>query len=157
MAKPIKVTEKQFSTIAKTTEATVRAPKLPAKVKIAGNAFVLTSKLKLETIKKMEKYNPAALCLVERRNDEDIEIFRISSGKLASISKYGIVFSEANKDGFATATVLLPEGIDNKKEWIKDNYATALFMLRDLEDLVTTACAELDAAYAELDKYIEEV
>lgn len=128
-----------------------------ANIKIAGNAIVLTSKLKFETIQKMEKYNRDALCLVEVKKDEENEIFRISTGKLGSISKFGIVFTEANKDGFATVTILLPEDVKNKREWIKDNYATTLFMLADLEDAVETACAELESAYAKLDKYIEEV
>lgn len=152
MTTPIKVSEKEMNKI-----LNVQQPKTNSKIKIAGNAIVLTSKLKLETIKKMEKYNRNALCLIEVKKDEETEIFRISTGKLASISKYGVVFSEANKDGFATATVLLPEGVTDKKEWIKDNYATTLFMLADLEDTVETACAELEAAYAKIDTYIEEV
>ena len=127
------------------------------KIKIAGNAVVLTSKLKFATIQKMEKYNPAALVLVETRKDEDVEVFRIATGKIGSISKYGVVFSEADKDGYAIATVLLPENVEKKKEYIKDNFATVLFMLADLEDSVTTACAELEAAYAKLDDDIEEV
>jgi hypothetical protein len=64
---------------------------------------------------------------------------------------------EANKDGFAVATVMLPEGITDKKEFIKDNFATALFMLSDLEAAVETACAALEANYAKLDNEIEEV
>lgn len=127
------------------------------RIKIAGNAIVLTSKLKFETIQKMEKYNKDALCLIEAKKDEEKEIFRISTGKLGSISKYGIVFAEANKEGYATATTLFPENVTDKKAYIKDNFGTALFMLDDLEESVKTSCAELEAAYAELDKIIEEV
>ena len=130
--------------------------KVPTRVKIVGNALVLTSTLKFETIQKMEKYNRDALCLSTFKNDEEIEIFRIGTGKTSSINKYGITFMEANKNGLATATVLLPEGVTNKREYIKDNFATALFMLSDVEKIVNTACAELEAAYAELDKVIEE-
>lgn len=152
MSTPIKVSEKEMAKLVGNKPAPTNS-----KIKIAGNAIVLTSKLKFDTIQKMEKYNRNALCLVEVKNDEENEIFRISTGKLGSISKFGVVFTEANKDGFATATVLLPEGVTNKKEWIKDNYATTLFMLADLEDAVETACAELEAAYAKIDTYIEEV
>ena len=127
------------------------------KVKIAGNAIVLTSTLKFDTIKKMEKYNKKALCLVEVKKDEEIEIFRIGTGKIASLSQYGVTFNEANKDGFAIATIMLPEETKDKKAFIKDNYASALFMLKDLEAAVATDSARLDAAYAELDNYIEEV
>jgi hypothetical protein len=127
------------------------------KIKIAGNAVVLTSSLKFETIQKMEKYNRDALCLIEVKNDEENEIFRIGTGKASSIGKYGITFMEANKDGFAVATILLPEGVTDKKAYIKDNFGTALFMLNDLEDAVKTACAQLEAAYEKLDTEIEEV
>lgn len=127
------------------------------RIKIAGNAIVLTSKLKFSTIQKMEKYNNDALCLVEVKNNEENEIFRISTGKTSSIGKYGITFMEADKNGNAVATVMLPEGVTDKKAYVKDNFGTTLFMLSELEAVVETACAELEAAYAELDKEIEEV
>ena len=152
MATPIKVSEKEMAKIVEKKVSTENK-----RIKIAGNALVLTSKLKFATIQKMEKYNPDALCLVEVKNDEENEIFRIGTGKSSSIGKYGITFMEANKEGFATATILFPENVSDKKEYIKDNFATALFMLSDLEDAVNTACAELEAAYAKLDKEIEEV
>lgn len=126
------------------------------RITIAGNAMILTSKLKLETIQKMEKYNPKALCLIEvDKNDEETEVFRIASGKLSSISKYGITFAEANSKGNAIATVLFPEGINDKKQYIKDNFANVMFMLEDLEDAVETACTALEMAYAKLDDEIE--
>lgn len=152
MATPIKVSKKEMEQIQKN----VKTENKTKRIKIVGNALVLTSKLKFATIQKMEKYNRDALCLVEVKNDEENEIFRIGTGKTSNISKFGITFMEANKDGFATATVLFPEGTTNKKEFIKDNFATTLFMLNDLENAVETACAELEAAYAELDKTIEE-
>ena len=127
------------------------------RIKIAGNAVVLTSKLKFATIQKMEKYNPNALCLTETKKDEEVEIFRIATGKTSSIGKYGITFMEANKDGYAIATILLPENTTDKKAYIKDNLGNAIFMLTDLEALVETACAELEAAYDKLDTEIEEV
>lgn len=128
------------------------------RIRIAGNAFVLTSKLSLDTIKKMEKLDNNALCLVEEDNEGcDREVFRIQSGKIGSVSKYGIVFTEANANGKATVTQLLPEGVTDKKAYIKENLGTVIFMLEDLEDLIETRCAELEAAYDKLDKDIEEI
>lgn len=155
MARPIKISEKETKKITTNTEGPKKST--PKRIKIVGNALVLTSKLKFTTIQKMEKYNRDALCLIEVKGDEENEIFRIGTGKTSSIGKYGITFMEANKEGYATATILFPENTQNKKEFIKDNFATALFMLNDLEDAVITACAELDAAYEALDKDIEEV
>ena len=148
----IKVSEKEMNK----TMGESNTP-ISKKIKIAGNAVVLTSKLQFATIQKMEKYNKDALCLVEVKNDEEAEIFRIGTGKTSSISKFGITFMEANKNGNAVATIMLPEGVTDKKAFIKDNYATALFMLADLEDAVETACAELETAYTKLDAEIEEV
>lgn len=154
MATPIKVSEKEMEKIVKNTG--VKTSRKQPRIKIVGNALVLTSKLQFATIQKMEKYNRDALCLIEDKNDEEIEIFRIGTGKTSAINKYGVTFMEANKDGFATATVLFPEGTKDKREFVKDNYATVLFMLEDLEDAVETSCAELEAAYAKLDETIEE-
>lgn len=147
----IQVTNKQMEKILGT--ANVATPKM---IKIVGNAMVLTSKLKFETIQKMEKYNSKALCLVEITKDEENEIFRIATGKLSSISKNGIVFAEANKAGYAVATTLFPTDVTDKKEYIKDNLATVLFMLKDLEAAIETSCAELEAAFDKLDEEIEE-
>mgnify|MGYP007037131039 CR=1 FL=1 len=48
-------------------------------IRIVGNAIVLTSNLKLDTIKKMEKYNNNALCLVEVDKDMKAEIEEIEA------------------------------------------------------------------------------
>ena len=146
----IKVSEKEMNTIVGGQKPTTK------KIRIVGNALILTSKLKFSTIQKMEKYNADALCLIEKDGDEEVEVFRINTGKLSSISKYGIIFAETNKDGYAVATILFPEGVENKREYIKDNYGTTLLMLNDLEDSVTTSCAALESAYAKLDAEIEE-
>ena len=126
------------------------------RIKIVGNAFVLTSTLKFDCIKKLEKLNPNALCLTEQRGEENVEVFRIGTGKAGAVSKYGVTFATQNKDGFATVTVLIPENVDNKKEFIKDAYAKTLFMLHDLEECAKVSEAEIDQIYAQLDNDIEE-
>ena len=126
------------------------------RIKIVGNAVVLTSKLPFATIQKMEKYNDKALALYAEEDGEVNEIFRIMTGTCASIGKYGIVFNEANKEGFARATVLLPEEVTDKRQFVKDNFGSAIFMLNNLEKAVEKACADLEKAYADLDKEIEE-
>lgn len=130
-----------------------------AKLKISGNAIVLTSELKLDTIKKMEKYNPDALVIFNETKDGDREeVFKIGSGAVSGISRFGITFAETNKAGLAVATILLPEtvAVGDKKQFVKENFANALFFLQDLEAAVKTSCEALDAAYAELDKIIVE-
>ena len=127
------------------------------RIKIAGNAVVLTSKLKLDTIKKLEKYIPNALVLVSTEDNEEREIFRVATGKTGSISKYGVSFATADKDGFATITTNIPEDVTDKKVYVKDNFATILLMLKDIEAVAETTLAEFEADYAKLDEEIEEV
>lgn len=127
------------------------------RVQIVGNAFMIVSKLKLETIKSLEKYDNNALCLKDYSNDEEKEVFRISTGKTASISKFGITFAEENKEGFATATMLFPANTTNKKQFIKDNYGKVLFLLNDVEYSAIRAYDRTQKAFAELDSIIEEI
>ena len=142
--------EKEDKTLSKEVKETKR-------IKIAGNAVVLTSKLKLDTIKKLEKYVPGALVLVSTEDNEEREIFRVATGKTGSISKYGVSFATADKDGFATITTNIPEDVTDKKVYVKDNFATILLMLKDIEAVAETTLAEFEADYAKLDEEIEEV
>lgn len=142
--------EKEDKTLSKEVKETKR-------IKIAGNAIVLTSKLKLDTIKKLEKYIPNALVLVSTEDNEEREIFRVATGKTGSISKYGVSFATADKDGFATITTNIPEDVTDKKVYVKDNFATILLMLKDIEAVAETTLAEFEADYAKLDEEIEEV
>jgi hypothetical protein len=127
------------------------------RVQIAGNAFVVTSKLSLETIKKLEKLDPDTLCLKRYEQGEEIEIFKIMSGKTSSISTYGIVFSEANKAGNAIATSLFPEDIKDKKEYIKERFGKTLFILDELEAQAGYNSAHIERMFNDLDKTIVEV
>ena len=130
----------------------------PVKIKIAGNAIILTSKIKLNTIAKLEKYNPNALTLSETDPDGYVtEIFRINTGKVGSISKFGITFAEADAAGNATVTVLLPENTANKKAYVKDAFYNTLFLLKDIEDTIEVQVNQLETAFAELDTQIVEV
>lgn len=135
------------------------ATKSTKKFKIAGNALIITSKLQLDTVLKMEKFNKDLLCLAETKNDEIRELFRISAGKVSTLSKYGITFAAKDKDGNATATILLPDNVayDKRVEYVKETYGSALLMLAELEDAIATAAAEIEAAYNKLNEEIEEV
>ena len=132
--------------------------KTTARVRILGNAFVITSKLKFENIKKMEKLSNETLCLVEiEKNDTINEVFRISTGKVASISPYGITYNEANTEGYAIATSTFPADVTDKKAFIKDNLAKVMLMLDELEMHVAEDLVKLEKRYEELDKDIEIV
>ena len=140
----------------KTVSKTNKEDAMPAKIKIIGNAFVLTSELPFDWIQKLEKLNPNALCITEQRGDETIEVFRIGTGKAGAVSKYGITFAAQNKNGYATVTTLIPDNVVNKREFIKDAYAATLIMLKNLEACDKVSYAQINDLYKELDKDIEE-
>lgn len=143
--------------MAKTNLKKENKKKMANKVTIAGNAFVLTSSIKLATIKKLEKYNEDALVVCTRKDDELIEVFKVMSGKRGTICNAGIVFATANKDGYATVTSAIPEEVKDKKQWVKENYANAIFMLKGLEATIEQYSEDVDKAFAELDEMIEEL
>lgn len=138
-------------------EKTVEKKATP-RVTIAGGAFVITSKLKFDSIKKMEKLSYDSLCLVEADNEGSLnEVFRIGTGRVANVGPFGITFNEANEKGYAIATATFPADVTDKKAFIKENLAKALFMLAELEEHIEEDIKELDKQYAELDKDIEIV
>ena len=138
-------------------EKTVEKKATP-RIRILGNAFVVTSKLKFENIKKMEKLSNESLCLVEIDKEECVnEVFRIGTGCVASISAYGVTYNEANAEGYAIATSTFPADVTDKKAFIKDNLARTILMLDELEAHIKEDLVKLEERYAELDKEIEIV
>lgn len=121
-----------------------------AKIKVTGSAMVLTSDVKLEDIKKLEKFSPESLKIIDENENE---VFKIGTG-LNGFNKYGATFNEANADGKAVATVLLPEGIENKAKYVKDNYGYALLKLNTLEEFIAEALTELSADFEKIDANI---
>lgn len=139
-------------------EPSICEAKAPIKrVQIVGNAYVLTSTLSLDVLKKVEKYANTALCIIKSKNNEETELFRISTGKIGSISKCGIVFAEANKDGKAIVTTLFPENVANKREYIKENFINIFQFLSALENSAERAYEHLSSTFANIDEMIEEI
>lgn len=136
----------------------VREPTSNKRIKIMGNAFMITSKLKTEQIQKLEKYNRDALVLT--RNDEEgfkEELFRISTKGAAEISNFGIVFNETDANGYATVTALFYDNTTDKIEFIKERVAPILFKLLEIEAIAKVAYAELENKLTEIENDIEEV
>lgn len=138
------------------TNANTQAP-TPARYKIVGHAFVIVSKLKTDIIKKLRKYEPTALNLYEDRDGELVQIFGIDASKNSAFNKHGIVYGSTNDDGYAVATITIPESVNDKKAFVKDEYGTALLMLEDIENTALTAHTALETRLASLDNKIMEV
>lgn len=127
-----------------------------AKLKVIGDAAVVTSALKLEQIKKMQKYDRDALKLIEKKNDEETTKYVITIGTSA-FSGNSAVFASANSEGFATATIAIPAGMsaNEKKEYVKDTFGNSLRLLNTLEANIVKAEENFDKEYAKLDASIE--
>ena len=104
-----------------------------AKIQVLGDSIVITSAIKAEDIKLVERYNPKAL---ELRDEEGAVYFKVAVGS-GSISKYGISFGGIARDGSGAATLTLAfEGAtepDKVKDQIADAFGVAIANLNAIE------------------------
>ena len=123
-----------------------------AAIKIVGGVAVIESSLKLEDIKKLAKYRPAALSLFEGTGKDKEEVFQIGAGRgYGSISTYGASFgSHTTTDGKATITIEIPEGTEDPKAYIADKVGVAILNLNKVE-------AQFEAANTEIDDEIAAI
>ena len=107
-----------------------------AKIVIAGDAVVVTSTLKMEDIKTIEKYRPNDLVLKGGEDGKE-PIFRLGTTTGAgSINSVGASFGREASDGSKLATItMIAEGQKpgNIKEWVADTLGGALVNLNALE------------------------
>lgn len=120
-----------------------------AQTRIIGDAIVITSTLKLEDIKNVQKHRPAA-CSLWGGEDGKEELFRISAKDAGSISNMGIVFGAASRDAgkFAEMTIVAPEMGNDPKEYVTENYGVVLANLNKLEQQLPGVIAEIAAEKA---------
>lgn len=123
-----------------------------AAIKIVGGVAVIESALKLEDIKKLAKYRPAALRLFEGTGKDKEEVFVIGAGRgYGSISTYGASFGgHTTTDGKATITIEIPEGTEDPKAYIADKVGVAILNLNKVE-------AQFEAANADIDQEIAAI
>lgn len=120
-----------------------------AKITITGDALVITSSAKMETLKKLAKYAPKALSLFEKDEEsgKKQEVFKVAIGATGSVSVYGVTFSGTTHDDdkLATVTVMIPNGIEDAKEYAAEHYGNAIISLNKVEKQFAAALAEVDA------------
>lgn len=108
-----------------------------AKIVIAGEAVVITSSLKLEDIKAIEKYRPNDLVLKGGEDGKE-PIFRLGATTGAGgINSVGASFGREASDGSGLACItMVKTGVptDNIKEWVADSLGSAITNLNALEE-----------------------
>ena len=126
-----------------------------AKVKILGNAVVITSELTTEQLGTVKKFTKDGLKLKDEKGNETFTI-AYTPGKSA-ISDYGINYGEENTEGYAQATLMLDESIkaEDRMNVVLDNYAIAIGNLTTLESYVREAYASINKTVVEIKDSIE--
>lgn len=123
-----------------------------AKITVAGKAIVLTSSLRYEDIKLVEKHRPEALTVYGTGDDGKEPIFMLRAGEKDTINEFGISFSgETHEEKLASLTAFFPfiEGEDIR-ETVADMFGKALKHLEQLEASLPAIIEEIKSERAEI-------
>lgn len=119
------------------------------KTTILGSAAVITSAVKLEDIKTLAKYDPKALTMWEKDEDDvKIPVFSVvvKDGAEGAICDNGAIFGKESTEGFAQITMLtkVPKS-SNPKDFVAEELGGALLKLAAWEETVPAVIADINA------------
>lgn len=122
-----------------------------SKTIVAGNVFVIKSKLTPEDFELLAKHNEEALYL---HDDKGGRTFGLSYNPFSkgSVGRCGVTFNAASLDdeGAACVTVQLPNCIDDAKDYIASEYGAIIDKVKQVE-------AELPAAISAIKSKMESI
>lgn len=121
-----------------------------AKITIAGDAIVVTSTLKLEDIKLIEKYRPKELTLSDPETKELIYVLGTQKGA-GSINDFSASFGRTANDGTGLACITMTvDGFDGDdiKEFVADKIGGGLMQLNKIEERLPAVLEEIAAQKA---------
>lgn len=129
-----------------------------ATIKIAGEAIVITSSLKVTDLKDATKWAPESLRLMGTGEDDRKKI-KFSTGLTSGegvLNAKGISFHEnsMNADGYAQLTIKAPNGTSDVKKYFVDTYGLNIMMLSELENQVADS---LDNVRTQIDLLCESI
>ena len=126
---------------------------IKATIKSIGDAFVVTAGFKFETIENLVKYGKdKALFLTDKETKEPY--FGVNAGTCAEISRFGVTFTGANKEGYAECTGYFPKPAmteEQKKEYLRNNFAYVITYLNEVQKQVEAEEKDLKALIATVD------
>lgn len=124
-----------------------------AKIVIAGDAVVVTSALKLEDIRTIEKYRPNELVLKGGEDGKE-PIFAIGTTEgCGNINEVGASFGRETHDDEKRASITMCTGVSDTgdiKEWVADRIGGAIINLNKLEEKLPAVLAEIADQKAEV-------
>lgn len=131
------------------------------KTQIFGSALVITSSIKLEDIKTVNKYQRDSLTLWDKDEDGNkTPVFSVLYKKdsKGTINEQGAVFSKESPDGYAQITEIvdIPKDKD-PKDFVADEYGKALLALQKFEDYFPAVIDELNETRTKIMDGVEVV
>ena len=124
-----------------------------AKIVIAGDAVVVTSAMKLEDLRTIQKYRPEELILKGGEDGKE-PIFGIGVTDYdGSINKVGASCGRESHDGEKLATITMyvdGKYPDDIKEWVADTIGNAIINLNKLEEKLPAVLEEIEAEKANI-------
>lgn len=123
-----------------------------AKIVIAGDAAVITSSLKLEDIRTVEKYRPKELVLYGGEDGKEPVYAVGSTTGTGNINAVGASFGRETRDDhkLATITMVIPSNVADAKEFIADSLGAAIINLNKLEQKIPAVLEKISAEKAEV-------
>ena len=122
-----------------------------AKVKVIGNAVVVTSAVKLEDLRKLRKYAPEALTLKDEETGEPT--FGVCTGPTGILNDVGAEFNGVSHDGQGLATITMSIDLGEKedaKEVVAEVLGRPLMKLNALEAKLPAVLSDLNLKAAEI-------
>jgi len=125
------------------------------KIKISGDAFVLTSTIKEEEMALLKKNKPDALKITDE-DGNDVFCVGYNTGR-PSISAFGITFGGTTRDENKnlTLTCLIPAGTVSAKEYVADIVNGVKANVEKIEKKVATDYTKVSEARKKLLDEIE--
>ena len=113
-----------------------------AKTIIVGSSYCIKSTISMETLALVKKYQPSALTLVDAETGE--VTFKLGTGA-NSLSEYGISFGGVSNDDekLATATLQIPQDVEDAKAYVLDKAGLALVSLEKIEGNIAEVLEEI--------------
>ncbi len=129
------------------------------KTKIVANTVVFQSRVPLEALRILERFQPGALTVCDTEKRPIMTATAARDGSKGSITRNRIVFDpEADSSGLAVLTITLPFGeIADKKQYIAENYGAAIMAMNELEEMILNSVSALERQIGAVRNEIEEV
>lgn len=125
-------------------------------IKILENKAIIVAGHKAEVIEKIQKFEPAALQLVNEET-KDVEFIYLM-GKKASLGENGVCFDSVNDAGYPFLWLEVKgETADEKKQFIAEEYGPAIAKINELEAVLAEVARDIDSRLAAVKEAITVV